>query len=137
MPNKVQVIGSFTNPPWSKVVDLNYCLLRHIFVMYLFNVQEGKYLIKFIVDGEYKCSKTLPIITDSAGQSNNLLEIVSDSDSSRRSVMRPLSGSISSSVYKGLTGGGRKNYMGHDLNFLEGRSNTSSQRDRLIEQYFI
>lgn len=50
-PHSVSVIGSFTNPPWEKKVDLDYCSIRHIFVKYMSNINEGTHLIKFIVDG--------------------------------------------------------------------------------------
>lgn len=51
MPKRVQVIGSFSNPPWQKLITLEFCPLRKIFIKYLTDIQEGIYLIKFIVDG--------------------------------------------------------------------------------------
>ena len=51
MPHYVQVIGSFTNPPWEKKVELDYCPLRRIFVKYMSNLSEGTHMIKFLVDG--------------------------------------------------------------------------------------
>jgi hypothetical protein len=70
------VIGSFTNPPWEKKVDLDFCPLRGIFVKYMSNLTEGTYLIKYIVDGEFKCDPSLAMATDSSGHLNNVLEIV-------------------------------------------------------------
>lgn len=75
---KVQVVGSFTNPPWEKKVDLDFCPLRQIFVKYMSNLQEGIYLMKYLVDGEFRCEKTLPSATDSIGHLNNILEIFYD-----------------------------------------------------------
>jgi hypothetical protein len=40
------------------------------------NLTEGTYLIKYIVDCEFKCDPTLPMATDSSGHLNNVLEIV-------------------------------------------------------------
>jgi hypothetical protein len=45
-------------------------------VKYINNLSEGTYLIKFIVNGEFKCDDhLLPIATDSSGNTNNVLEI--------------------------------------------------------------
>lgn len=41
------------------------------------NFSEGTHLIKFIVDGEFKCNPNYPTTTDSIGHLNNILEIVS------------------------------------------------------------
>jgi hypothetical protein len=72
----VEVVGNFTNPPWAKKVELDFCPLRGIFVKYINNISEGVYLIKFIINGEYKCDDhLLPTITDSSGHINNVLEI--------------------------------------------------------------
>jgi hypothetical protein len=62
---EVQIVGSFTTPPWEKRVDLDYCPLRKIFVKYMSNLSEGTYLIKYIVDGQYKCNPEFTTITDS------------------------------------------------------------------------
>ena len=75
------MIGSFTNPPWEKKVELDYCPLRNIFVKYMSNLTEGTYLIKYLVDGEFRCDKNLPLTTDSSGHLNNILEIVSGENS--------------------------------------------------------
>ena len=80
MPHYVQVIGSFTNPPWEKKVELDYCPLRRIFVKYMSNLSEGTHMIKFLVDGQFKCDPLFPVITDSTGHLNNILEIVSGTD---------------------------------------------------------
>lgn len=72
----MEVIGSFTNPPWGKRVELDFCPLRGIYVKYINNLSEGTYLIKFIVNGEFKCDRhILPIETDASGNVNNVLEI--------------------------------------------------------------
>ena len=78
----MQVIGSFTSPPWEKKVELDFCPLRGIFVKYMSNLTEGTYLIKFIVDGEFKCDPNLPVTTDSSGHLNNILEIISSGEHS-------------------------------------------------------
>jgi hypothetical protein len=66
--NNVEVIGNFTTPPWSKRVELDFCPLRGIFVKYINNISEGTYLIKFIVNGEFKCDELLlPTATDPSG----------------------------------------------------------------------
>ena len=78
----MEVIGSFTNPPWGKRVELDFCPLRGIYVKYINNLTEGTYLIKFIINGEFKCDDTLlPIITDDAGHINNVLEIGYETES--------------------------------------------------------
>lgn len=110
VPKHVQIIGSFTNPPWEKSVDLDRCPLRGTFVKYMSNLQEGTYLIKYIVDGKFKCDPTLPVIKDAAGHFNNVLEIVSDvseAGSARDSILgRPIS--LSSSLIKGLRGSNKR-----------------------------
>ena len=77
-PRAVQIIGSFTNPPWEKKVDLDYCPLRGIFVKYMSNLSEGTYLVKYIIDGQFRCDPVLTMATDSSGHLNNVLEIVYD-----------------------------------------------------------
>jgi hypothetical protein len=74
--NNVEVIGTFTSPPWSKRVELEFCPLRGIFVKYISNINEGTYLLKFIVNGEFRCNEMhLPVATDASGYVNNVLEI--------------------------------------------------------------
>lgn len=83
----MEVIGSFTNPPWKRKVGLDFCPLRGIYVKYINNLSEGTYLIKFIVNGEFKCDDhLLPIATDSSGNTNNVLEIGYDNDTERFSI---------------------------------------------------
>jgi len=36
--NNVEVIGTFTTPPWGKRVELDFCPLRGIFVKYINNI---------------------------------------------------------------------------------------------------
>lgn len=110
--NNVEVIGSFTNPPWGKRVELDFCPLRGIFVKYINNITEGTYLIKFIVNGEFKCDEhLLPIATDPSGHTNNVLEIGYDNESQssgslnsseRRRVLRQASSSKSLGSYPRL-----------------------------------
>lgn len=89
--NNVEVIGSFTTPPWSKRVELDFCPLRGIFVKYINNISEGTYLIKFIVNGEFKCNnQLLPITTDELGYINNVLEIGYEEDTEKLSSVRSL-----------------------------------------------
>jgi hypothetical protein len=84
----VEVIGNFTNPPWAKKVELDFCPLRGIFVKYINNLSEGVYFIKFIVNGEYRCDDhLLPTVTDSSGHINNVLEIGYDNQTERFSVV--------------------------------------------------
>jgi|LauGreDrversion4_2_1035121.scaffolds.fasta_scaffold120115_3 hypothetical protein len=72
----VEVIGTFTSPPWCERVELELCPLRSIFVKYLRNTKEGTYLLKYIVNGEFKCDELhLPIAIDPCGYVNNILEI--------------------------------------------------------------
>lgn len=84
----VEVVGNFTNPPWDKKVELDFCPLRGIFVKYINNLSEGVYLIKFIVNGEYRCDDhLLPTVTDSSGHINNVLEIGYDNQTERFSLV--------------------------------------------------
>jgi Glycogen recognition site of AMP-activated protein kinase len=86
--SNVEVVGNFTNPPWSKRVELDFCPLRGIFVKYINNLTEGTYLIKFIVNGEYRCDDhLLPTVTDSSGHINNVLEIGYDNETERFSIV--------------------------------------------------
>jgi hypothetical protein len=39
------------------------------------NLNEGTYLIKFVVDGEYKCNPNFTTITDAQGHFNNIIKI--------------------------------------------------------------
>jgi len=99
----VAALGSFTTPAWQKRVDLDYCPLRKIFVKYMNNLPEGTYLVKFLVDGHFKCDPTLPMAQDETGNLNNVLEIIfeaSEMTSIRRSGEH--SGSITSSLKRGL-----------------------------------
>lgn len=105
----MQVIGSFTNPPWERKVELDFCPLRAIFVKYMSNLTEGTYLIKFIVDGEFKCDMHLPVITDASGHHNNLLEIVIDDNEAESGRNNSVLGgghteSVTSSLARGLKG---------------------------------
>lgn len=86
--SNVEVVGNFTNPPWAKKVELDFCPLRGIFVKYIKNLSEGVYFIKFIVNGEYRCDDhLLPTITDSSGHINNVLEIGYDNQTERYSLV--------------------------------------------------
>jgi len=71
------------------------------------NLSEGTHMIKFLVDGQFKCDPLFPVITDSTGHLNNILEIVSGTDqqSDGRYFSRPQS--ISSSLKEGLLGSSR------------------------------
>lgn len=54
---------------------------------YINNIREGVYLIKFIIDGEFKCDEQfLPMVTDPSGFANNVLEIGFDNETERLSV---------------------------------------------------
>ena len=78
---EVYLISNFTSPPWQKKIRLDYCPLRKIFVKYFKDLKEGNYLIKYEVDGEYKCSSKIPTIVDKYGNFNNLLSISENKDS--------------------------------------------------------
>ena len=83
----MEIIGNFTSPPWGKRVELDFCPLRGIYVKYINNIQEGTYLIKFIVNGEFRCDDhLLPTATDESGNINNVLEIGYDSGTDRLSL---------------------------------------------------
>ena len=54
---------------------------------YINNIQEGTYLIKFIVNGEFRCDEhLLPTMTDESGNVNNILEIGYDNETDRFSI---------------------------------------------------
>ena len=87
----VEIIGNFTSPPWGKRVGLDFCPLRGIYVKYINNIQEGTYLIKFIVNGEFRCDEhLLPTMTDESGNVNNILEIGYDNETDRFSIQSSL-----------------------------------------------
>lgn len=57
-------------------MELEFCPLRGIFVKYISNINEGTYLLKFIINGEFRCNEMhLPVATDASGYVNNVLEI--------------------------------------------------------------
>ncbi len=72
----VMFIANFTNPPWQKIVKLDFCHLRNIYIKYLKNIEPGEYKIKFIVDGKYCCFDKLPMIKDPQGNFNNIVEML-------------------------------------------------------------
>jgi hypothetical protein len=60
-------------------------------VKYINNIQEGTYLIKFIVNGEFRCDEhLLPTMTDESGNVNNILEIGYDNETDRFSIQSSL-----------------------------------------------
>jgi len=68
-------------------------------VKYMLNLVEGVYLIKFLVDGQFKCSPDLQIAPDSYGNNNNILEIVID-DLDQPSIKRSILDNQSDLSYK-------------------------------------
>ena len=101
-PRTVQIIGSFTNPPWEKKVDLDYCPLRGIYVKYMSNLTEGTYLIKYLVDSQFRCDPILPMATDSSGHLNNVLEIAYDNSEFGTLRDGAFGQSVASSIRKGI-----------------------------------
>ncbi|CEM20443.1 unnamed protein product [Vitrella brassicaformis CCMP3155] len=76
-PKRVEVAGSFTEPPWVRRMPLAYCPRTST---YWISLQEavpelrpGSYQFKYVVDGEWKCDMSLPTQDDGNGHINNLL----------------------------------------------------------------
>ncbi|KAL8429592.1 hypothetical protein Efla_007449 [Eimeria flavescens] len=72
----VQVAGTFSDPPWSRCVDLQYEQTSGVFVADMREaVSPGKQAkdlqIKFLVDGQWRLEATLPRCQDSGGNWNN------------------------------------------------------------------
>ena len=66
------------------------------------NLEEGTYLIKFIVDGRYECNPNYMYTTDSFGNINNVIKIEyeeSEKISMRQSILRMNEESLSPSLY--------------------------------------
>jgi len=77
----VEVVGDFTDPPWSKRIPMSYCPTRECFVCTLPRI-EGRYELKFVVNGAYVCDGAETVITDGAGHYNNVVGIQPPPDES-------------------------------------------------------
>ncbi|PHJ18552.1 iq calmodulin-binding motif domain-containing protein [Cystoisospora suis] len=70
----VEVIGDFSNPPWTKRHLMTYCHVRRCFILPLAR-KPGRYEIKFIVDGRYVCDGSQTVVADGNGHFNNLIRV--------------------------------------------------------------
>eukprot|EP00922_Rhytidocystis_sp_ex-Travisia-forbesii_P041350 GHVS01061750.1.p1 GENE.GHVS01061750.1~~GHVS01061750.1.p1 ORF type:complete len:1235 (+),score=231.79 GHVS01061750.1:338-4042(+) len=70
----VEVVGDFSNPPWTKRYLMNYCRVRQCFVLVLPRTP-GRYEVKFIVNGQYVCDGGETVISDGAGHFNNVVRV--------------------------------------------------------------
>jgi protein phosphatase PTC7 len=75
---KVFVKGSFTNPPWEENIELGYypsirCFISKVLIHR--NTTPGTYMIKYLVDDEWKCNGNLPLAIDSLGNYNNIIVV--------------------------------------------------------------
>jgi len=70
----VEVVGDFSDPPWVKRIPMKYCSTRECFVCTLPRL-EGRYELKFIVNGSYICDGAETVISDGAGHYNNVVRI--------------------------------------------------------------
>jgi len=70
----VEVVGDFTNPPWTRRIPMKYCNIRECFVCTLPRI-EGRYELKFIVNGGYVCDGAETVISDGSGHYNNVVRI--------------------------------------------------------------
>lgn len=59
---EVAIMGDMTDPPWIARLQMDFCKLRRIFVKYFAKLRSGIYYYNYVVDGEIKVAKELPII---------------------------------------------------------------------------
>ena len=70
--NNVKLIGSFSN--WKQQFEMEKDKNENLFKFSL-SLNNDKYQYKYIVDGEWKCSKKQKTIDDGKGNVNNLLDL--------------------------------------------------------------
>ncbi|PFH37851.1 IQ calmodulin-binding motif domain-containing protein [Besnoitia besnoiti] len=70
----VEVVGDFSNPPWTKRYLMTYCYVRRCFILPLPR-KPGRYEVKFIVDGRYVCDGSQTVVADGNGHFNNLIRV--------------------------------------------------------------
>ncbi|OEH75211.1 serine threonine specific protein phosphatase [Cyclospora cayetanensis] len=80
--DRVQVAGTFSEPPWSCCIDLHFEPEAGAYVAELSpavsacNSRELQF--KFIVDGQWRLESTLPVCQDSTGNWNNMCRLQED-----------------------------------------------------------
>eukprot|EP00920_Eleutheroschizon_duboscqi_P040607 GHVT01097099.1.p1 GENE.GHVT01097099.1~~GHVT01097099.1.p1 ORF type:complete len:1269 (+),score=105.84 GHVT01097099.1:202-4008(+) len=70
----VEVVGDFSNPPWTTRHLMRYCHVRQCHTLSLERVP-GCYELKFIVDGRYVCDGGETVISDGGGHFNNMVRV--------------------------------------------------------------
>ncbi|KEP66177.1 UNVERIFIED_CONTAM: IQ calmodulin-binding motif domain-containing protein [Hammondia hammondi] len=85
----VEVVGDFSNPPWTKRYLMAYCYVRRCFILPLPR-KPGRYEVKFIVDGRYVCDGSQTVVADGNGHFNNLIRVRAESKSPFREVRERL-----------------------------------------------
>jgi serine/threonine protein phosphatase PrpC len=86
---KVYVRGSFTSPPWQEQIEMPFHPYLNYHITTILsdrNINSGEYLIKFQIDGEWKCNGNLPITLDEMGNYNNFLIVQPISKGLHRSL---------------------------------------------------
>ena len=74
--HRVSIAGTFTNPAWKRLIPMRFSpYLQQFYCTYLMDtpMSSGKYYLKFIVDGEWKCDGLYKLEQDSAGEYNNVI----------------------------------------------------------------
>ncbi|KYF40645.1 IQ calmodulin-binding motif domain-containing protein [Toxoplasma gondii ARI] len=85
----VEVVGDFSNPPWTKRYLMTYCYVRRCFILPLPR-RPGRYEVKFIVDGRYVCDGSQTVVADGNGHFNNLIRVRAETKSPFREVRERL-----------------------------------------------
>ncbi|OMJ80305.1 hypothetical protein SteCoe_19458 [Stentor coeruleus] len=85
----VLVYGTFTSSPWTEPIPMffNKYLSYHISTILSDKIiLPGDYLVKFQIDGEWKCNGNLPISIDEKGNYNNVLIVTRKTKRLHRSM---------------------------------------------------
>eukprot|EP01054_Gregarina_sp_Poly1_P010321 Gregarina_sp_Poly_1__10320@NODE_72_length_15994_cov_120_491179_g62_i0_p2_GENE_NODE_72_length_15994_cov_120_491179_g62_i0NODE_72_length_15994_cov_120_491179_g62_i0_p2_ORF_typecomplete_len1331_score197_46IQ/PF00612_27/4_5e07IQ/PF00612_27/0_0005IQ/PF00612_27/0_026IQ/PF00612_27/0_00059AMPK1_CBM/PF16561_5/1_4e03AMPK1_CBM/PF16561_5/5_2e10_NODE_72_length_15994_cov_120_491179_g62_i0738711379 len=70
----VEVIGDFTAPAWIVRVAMHWCPIRRCYVAVLPRKQ-GRYELKFAVDGRFVCCGAGTVVEDGNGHYNNVVDV--------------------------------------------------------------
>lgn len=73
--NRVQLVGSWTTPPWQQRLQLDYLPEGGFFYTKRLNLKAGRYQFKIIADEIWQCSPHYPLVKDPHGNLNNSLEV--------------------------------------------------------------
>eukprot|EP01053_Blabericola_migrator_P007748 Blabericola_migrator_1__7747@NODE_395_length_8977_cov_183_416835_g72_i1_p1_GENE_NODE_395_length_8977_cov_183_416835_g72_i1NODE_395_length_8977_cov_183_416835_g72_i1_p1_ORF_typecomplete_len1390_score154_34IQ/PF00612_27/1_6e05IQ/PF00612_27/0_00042IQ/PF00612_27/0_47IQ/PF00612_27/0_0016AMPK1_CBM/PF16561_5/1_8e03AMPK1_CBM/PF16561_5/2e09_NODE_395_length_8977_cov_183_416835_g72_i16004172 len=70
----VEVVGDFTNPPWLVHHRMTWCAVRRCYVAVLPR-RQGRYELKFAVEGRFVCCGAGTVVEDGTGHYNNVVDV--------------------------------------------------------------